>query len=55
MAKVADMYENELEQDINNISVTIEPILMILLAVFAGVIVAAVLLPVYTLVGNVQF
>lgn len=55
MAKVADMYENELEQDINNISVTIEPVLMILLAVFAGVIVAAVLLPVYTLVGNVQF
>lgn len=54
MGKVADVYENDLDQSITNISSTIEPVLMVVLAIFAGVIVAAVLLPVYSLVGNMK-
>lgn len=54
MGKVADVYENDLDQSISNISVTIEPVLMVFLAVFAGLIIAAVLFPVYSLVGTLQ-
>lgn len=52
MGKAATFYENELDDTIRSISTAIEPILMIILAAVAGVLVAAILLPVYGLVGN---
>lgn len=57
MAKCADYYEKEVDDAIKNISTIIEPVMMVLLGVMALVIVAAVLLPVYSLAasGNVQF
>jgi type IV pilus assembly protein PilC len=55
MGKVADVYENDLDQEIKNISTLIEPILMVIMAGFAGIMVAAILLPVYSLVSNVKF
>lgn len=55
LGKVADVYENELDQQIRNISSTIEPVLMVILALFAAVIVGGVLLPVYSLVGGIKF
>lgn len=52
MGKAADFYENELDNEIRAISTTIEPLLMMVLAVVAGGMVGAILIPVYGLVGN---
>lgn len=52
MGKAASYYENELDTTIRSISTAIEPILMVVLAVVAGFMVGAVLLPVYQLIQN---
>jgi len=54
MGKVAQVYEDELDNQIRNISTLIEPMLMVVLAIFAGLMVAAILLTIYSLVGNVN-
>jgi type IV pilus assembly protein PilC len=55
MGKAATFYENELDNTIKAISTIIEPILMIVLAVVAGLLVGAILLPIYGLVsGNLN-
>ncbi len=54
MAKTATVYENELDSAIKAISTVIEPVLMVVLAIFAGGMVAAILLPIYQLVGNIK-
>lgn len=55
MAKVADYYEKEVDNEVANISAIIEPVMMVLLGVIAFIIVAAVLLPIYGLAGNSSF
>lgn len=52
MEKTADYYEKEVDNEIKAISTIIEPALMIVLGVVAFIIVAAVLLPVYSLAGQ---
>ena len=52
MGKAASYYENELDNTIRSISTAIEPILMVCLAVVAGFMVSAILLPVYSLVDT---
>lgn len=52
LAKTADYYENEVDNEIRTISTTIEPVLMIVMGLMAITIVTAVLLPVYSLVGQ---
>ncbi len=52
MDKTATYYENELDNEIKAISTIIEPALMVLMAVMAGVMVVAILLPIYGLVGS---
>jgi type IV pilus assembly protein PilC len=52
LAKTADYYEREVDNEIRAISTIIEPVLMILMGVVAITIVTAVLLPVYSLVGK---
>ena len=54
MAKTATVYENELDATIRAISTVIEPVLMVVLAVVAGGMIAAILLPIYQLVGNIK-
>lgn len=54
MTKVADYYEKEVDTEIANISSIIEPVMMILLGIVALIIVAAVLLPIYSLAGNLS-
>jgi type IV pilus assembly protein PilC len=54
MGKTASIYEDELDASIRAISTIIEPFLMVILAVFAGGMVAAILLPIYQLVGNIK-
>lgn len=55
MAKVADYYEKEVDNEVANISSIIEPVMMVVLGVVAFIIVAAVLLPIYGLAGNSSF
>ena len=50
--RVAQYYETEVDQAVKNISVLIEPILMVFLGVIVGIIVVAVLFPVYNLAGG---
>lgn len=53
MGKTAQVYEDELDAEIKTISTAIEPLLMVFMAVFAGGMIAAVLFPIYALVGNI--
>lgn len=50
LGKVAKVYEDELDEQIKAISTIIEPVLMVVMAIFAGGIVMAILFPIYSLV-----
>lgn len=52
LAKTADYYEKEVDDQVKTISTIIEPVLMVLLGIMAFIIVAAVLLPIYSLAGQ---
>jgi type IV pilus assembly protein PilC len=52
MAKTADYYEKEVDNQIKSISTIIEPALMVIVGVMALIVVAAVLLPIYSLAGK---
>lgn len=52
LAKTADYYEKEVDNQIKSISTIIEPVLMVIMGIFAFIIVAAVLLPIYGLAGQ---
>lgn len=54
MGKTASVYESELDNTIKSISTAIEPVLMVILAIVAGTMVAAILFPIYNLVGNIR-
>lgn len=54
MGKTAQVYEDELDEEIRALSTAIEPVLMIFLAIVAGTMVAAILFPIYSLVGNIN-
>lgn len=53
LGRAAQVYENELDEQINNISTMIEPILMVVMAGVIGVVVGGTLLPIYSLVNSV--
>ena len=54
LAKAAQVYEDELEEQIRTISTLIEPVLMVVMAVMVGFIIVAVLFPIYAIVNDVQ-
>ena len=54
MGKVAQVYEDELDEQIRTISTAIEPVLMVVLAVVAGGMVGAILFPIYSLVNGIN-
>ena len=54
MGKTAQVYEDELDEEIRALSTAIEPVLMVFLAIVAGTMVSAILLPIYGLVGNIN-
>lgn len=54
MGKTAQIYEDELDEEIRTISTAIEPMLMVFLAVVAGGMVGAILFPIYSLVNGIN-
>ena len=54
MGKTAQIYEDELDEEIKTISTAIEPILMVVLAIVAGGMVGAILFPIYSLVNGIN-
>lgn len=54
MGKTAQVFEDELDEEIKAISTAIEPLLMVVMAVFAGGMVGAILFPIYSLVGGIR-
>jgi type IV pilus assembly protein PilC len=54
MGKAAQVYEDELDEEIKAISTLIEPLLMVVLALVAGGMVGAILLPIYSLVNGIN-
>ena len=54
LGKAAQVYENELDEQVNNISTMIEPILMVIMAGLIGIVVGGTLLPIYSLVNSIS-
>lgn len=54
MGKTAQVYEDELDEQIRTISTLIEPVLMVVLAVVAGGMVGAILFPIYGLINGIK-
>jgi type IV pilus assembly protein PilC len=52
LERIATYYENEVDEEIKNISTLIEPVMMIFMGVAVGGVIAAILLPIYSLVGG---
>ena len=52
LEKTADYYEKEVDSQVKAISTIIEPVLMVILGIVAIIIVSAILLPIYGLVGQ---
>jgi type IV pilus assembly protein PilC len=50
--RVALYYEDEVDEEVATISTTIEPLMMVVMGVLVGGMIAAILLPVYSLVGS---
>jgi type IV pilus assembly protein PilC len=55
LGKVADYYEKEVDNEVKAVSTIIEPVLMIIMGGMALIIVAAILLPIYSLVTQSGF
>ncbi len=53
LGKAAQVYENELDEQINAISTMVEPVLMVIMAGLIGIVIGGTLLPIYSLVSNV--
>lgn len=54
MGKTAQVFEDELDNQVRTISTLIEPVLMVVLAVVAGGMVAAILFPIYSLINGIK-
>ncbi len=54
MGKTAQVYEDELDSEIKALTTTIEPLLMVVMAVFVGGMVGAILFPIYSLVNKIN-
>jgi len=52
LERIATYYEDEVDEEIKNISTLIEPVMMIFMGVAIGGVIAAILLPIYSLVGS---
>ena len=52
LAKISTFFESEVDQAVNNLSVALEPIIMVLLGVMVGFLILSVILPIYSLTSQ---
>ncbi len=50
--KISYFFESEVDQSVKNLSTALEPIIMVLLGVMVGFLILAVILPIYSLTGQ---
>ena len=53
LKKAGNIYENELDERIKNISTLIEPVLMVVMAILIGIVLMGTLMPIYSLVSSI--
>jgi len=53
LGKAAQVFEDDLDEKIATISAMIEPLMMVMLAIIAGLLVGGVLFPIYSLVNSI--
>lgn len=53
LGKAANVYESELDEQVAKLSEMIQPVMMLAMGGMAGVIVAGILFPIYSLVGSI--
>ena len=49
VAKIADFYDEEVDRSIKRLTSIIEPVMILLIAVFVGIIVIAMIMPIFSL------
>jgi type IV pilus assembly protein PilC len=52
--KIADFYEDEVDQSVENLTSMIEPIIMVFLGVFVGGFIIAMYLPIFSMANQVN-
>ena len=53
LGRAAKVYSDEVDEQVNNISTMIEPVLMVVMAGLIGVVLGGTLLPIYSLVSSI--
>lgn len=53
LSKIAEFYSRELENSLRNLVTLIEPIIMVIMGIAVGLLVSAILLPIYNLSGSI--
>lgn len=53
LGKIADFYEEDVERTVDTLKALIEPLMIVLLAVVVGFIVIAIMLPMFTIYGEI--
>ena len=48
----ADFFEEEVDNKVNDLTVILEPILLLIMGLLVGAIAVSIILPIYQLVGN---
>lgn len=54
LSELADHYEKEIDSTLNNFTSILEPVLLLLVGIGVGIMVLAVIAPIYSLVGGIE-
>lgn len=55
LSKISEFYSRETDDLLNNLTELIQPVLIVSIGVFVGLIFAAILVPIYSMMQNIQF
>jgi type IV pilus assembly protein PilC len=53
LTKIADFYDEEVDQAVENLTAMIEPFMMVFLGVVVGGLLVAMYLPIFTMAGQI--
>ncbi|OGG08916.1 hypothetical protein A2154_02950 [Candidatus Gottesmanbacteria bacterium RBG_16_43_7] len=54
LSDLATFYEQEIEEEVKNLTQIIEPVLMLLVGIGVGIMILSIIAPIYSVVGNFQ-